>query len=61
MNLNIGNIGVWGRGCPVDTSAEGRSADRAGRRDPPLPDYICRISKYRFFNAASAATLIINL
>ena len=22
-----------GRGCPVDTSAEGRSADRAGRRD----------------------------
>ena len=23
----------WGRGCPVDTSAEGRSADRAGRRD----------------------------
>ena len=35
MNLNIGNIGVWGRGCPVDTSAEGRSADRAGRRDLP--------------------------
>ena len=26
-------IGVWGCGCPVDTSAEGRSTDRAGRRD----------------------------
>ena len=25
-----------GCGCPVDTSAEGRSADRAGRRDSPL-------------------------
>ena len=23
----------WGCGCPVDTSAEGRSTDRAGRRD----------------------------
>ncbi len=28
--------GFRGRGCPVDTSAEGRSADRAGRRDSPL-------------------------
>ena len=36
MNLNIGNIGVCGRGCPVDTSAEGRSADRGGSRDPAL-------------------------
>ncbi len=35
MNLNIGNIGVWGRGCPVDTSAEGRSTDRGGSRDLP--------------------------
>ncbi len=26
-------IGIWGCGCPVDTSAEGRSTDRAGRRD----------------------------
>ena len=26
-------IGVWGRGCPVDTSAAGRSADRGGSRD----------------------------
>ena len=26
-------IGIWGCGCPVDTSAEGGSADRAGRRD----------------------------
>ena len=35
MNLNIGNIGVRGRGSPVETSAEGRSADRADRRDLP--------------------------
>ena len=26
--------GSMGCGCPVDTSAEGRSTDRAGRRDP---------------------------
>ena len=26
-------IGIWGCGCPVDTSAEGRSTDRADRRD----------------------------
>ena len=26
-------IGIWGCGCPVDTSAEGGSTDRAGRRD----------------------------
>ena len=36
MNLSIGNIGVWGCGCPVDTSAVGRSADRGGSRDPAL-------------------------
>ena len=27
------HIGIWGCGCPVDTSAEGGSTDRAGRRD----------------------------
>ncbi len=26
-------IGIWGCGCPVDTSAAGRSTDRAGRRE----------------------------
>ena len=26
-------IGVWRRGCPVGTSAAGRSADRGGSRD----------------------------
>ena len=26
-------IGIWGCGCPGDTSAKGRSTDRAGRRD----------------------------
>ena len=25
------SIGIWGCGCPVDTSAKGRSTDRAGR------------------------------
>ena len=29
----IGQVGVWGCGSPVETSAEGRSTDRAGRRD----------------------------
>ena len=29
----VARVGVWGCGCPVDTSAEGRSTDRAGRRD----------------------------
>ena len=26
-------IGIWGRGSPVETSAAGRSTDRADRRD----------------------------
>ena len=26
-------IGIWGCGCPMDTSAKGRSTDRADRRD----------------------------
>jgi len=26
-------IEIWGCGCPLDTSAEGGSTDRAGRRD----------------------------
>nr|WP_316625087.1 hypothetical protein [uncultured Ruminococcus sp.] len=29
------SIGVWGCGCPVDTSAAGRSTDRADRREAP--------------------------
>ena len=29
----VARVGVWGCGCPVDTSAEGRSTDRADRRD----------------------------
>ena len=33
MNLNIGNIGIWGCGSPAETSAVGRSTDRADRRD----------------------------
>ncbi len=29
----FGQVGIWGCGSPVETSAEGRSTDRAGRRD----------------------------
>ena len=29
-------IGIWGCGSPVETSAAGRSTDRADRRDLPL-------------------------
>ena len=29
----IGQVGIWGCGSPVETSAEGRSTVRAGRRD----------------------------
>ncbi len=29
------HLGVWGCGCPVDTSAKGRSTDRAGSREVP--------------------------
>ena len=36
----ITRIGVWGCGCPVDTSAEGRSTDRAGRRDQRHYNYL---------------------
>ena len=31
--VNLPMTHSWGCGCPVDTSAEGRSTDRAGRRD----------------------------
>ena len=33
MKDNLKDIGVWGCGSPVETSAEGGSTDRAGRRD----------------------------
>ena len=33
MKDNLKNIGVWGCGSPVETSAAGRSTDRADRRD----------------------------
>ena len=33
-------IGVRGRGCPVDTSAAGRSADRGGSRDQRHKQFI---------------------
>ncbi len=38
-------IGIWGCGCPVDTSAEGGSTDRAGRRDQRHLRYIKQCKK----------------
>ena len=35
-------VGVWGCGCPVGSSAVGRSPDRAGRRDQQHLRYIRR-------------------
>ena len=41
-------IGIWWCGCPVDTSAEGRSTDRAGRRDQRHLRYLreCKKTTY---------------
>ena len=38
-------IGIWGCGCPVETSAEGGSTDRAGRRDRRHLHYLRRCKK----------------
>ena len=38
-------IGIWGCGCPVDTSAVGRSTDRAGRRDQRHLRYLRQCKK----------------
>ena len=38
-------IRIWGCGCPVDTSAVGRSTDRAGRRDQRLLCYLRQCKK----------------
>lgn len=40
----VKNIGIWGCGCLVDTSAAGRSTDRAGRRDQRHYNYLKRKS-----------------
>ena len=39
------HIGIWGCGCPVDTSAEGGSTDRAGRRDQRHLRYLRQCKK----------------
>ena len=36
----VARVGVWGCGCPVDTSAEGGSTDRVGRRDQRNYNYL---------------------
>ena len=38
-------IGIWGCGCPVDTSAEGGSTYRAGRRDQRHLRYLRQCKK----------------
>ena len=38
-------IGIWGCGCPVDTSAEGGSTDRAGRQDQRHLRYLRQYKK----------------
>ena len=38
-------IGIWGCGCPVDTSAEGGSTDRAGRLDQRHLRYLRQCKK----------------
>ena len=38
-------IGIWGCGCPADTSAEGGSTDRAGRRDQRHLRYLRQCKK----------------
>ncbi len=38
-------IGIWGCGCPLDTSAVGRSTDRAGRRDQRHLRYLRQCKK----------------
>ena len=40
----INKVGKWGCGSPVETSAEGRSTDRADRRDRRHYDYLKRYS-----------------
>ena len=47
------HLGVWGGGCPVDTSAKGRSTDRAGRRDMRYKRYLMQ-NKKAIFNVMIA-------
>ena len=37
---NSETLGLWGCGCPVDTSVADRSTDRAGRRDQRYLEHI---------------------
>ena len=49
------SIGIWGCGCPVDTSAEGRSTDRGGSRDLPNKR-LTRQAAFGYPNAMLAKT-----
>ncbi len=56
-NIHEHYIGIWGRGCPLDTSAEGRSADRAGRRDQRYRRYLKEHHRIIYYNYLTAGTL----
>ena len=43
----IGSVGIRGCGSPVETSAEGRSTDRAGRRDQRHYRYLKENKQYK--------------
>ena len=50
-------FGIWGCGCPVDTSAEGRSTDRAGRRDQRHGRYLKEHHRILYYNLLTACKL----
>ena len=50
-------IGIWGCGSPVETSAAGRSADRADRRDQRRLRYIRQHHKIRYTNLLTSCKL----
>ena len=50
-------IGIWGCGSPVETSAAGRSTDRADRRDQRHLRYIKQHHKTRYTNLLTSCKL----
>ena len=50
-------IGIWGCGSPVETSAAGRSTDRADRRDQRHLRYIKQHHKIRYTNLLTSCKL----
>ena len=50
-------IGIWGCGSPVETSAAGRSTDRADRRDQRHLRYIKQHHRIRYTNLLTSCKL----